>query len=863
MKLLKKITAAAVSAVLLCTVAAVPCTYAKTTDTTSTASSDASSYEWGALNIGGGGFVSGIVTGQEVMYARTDVGGAYKYNYDTDSWEQLLDFLTEDERGLLSVDAICIDPTDDNKVYMLCGCAYFSDAATVIFRTEDGGETWERTDVTDLIQVHGNGDGRQCGEAIAVDPDDPDTLYCGGDVAAGSSCLIKSTDGGVTWESVDGYADLNYYTATINWPTWESHTVAALSEGAYNTQNGVSSVLIEDGKVYVATSVSGKANVHVADVGEDVFTVLSEDLPTGYYPSRISNDGQGNLFITYIAGLAFDGSSGGAYKYDTATGTVTDISPLLEGSAKGMGAIYADPTNPDHLVATTCGLWYTQLWSEWTAEHGAVWGDCFFKSEDGGETWVKMNPGNSLGYGLDLEAEYLQDGGRSWIQYKAIHWVGSIVIDPRDTDRIFVTSGNGIFACDNTWDTKPQFYFHPDGIEEVVALDLVSVPGGDVYSAIGDYDGFIHTSVDEVGEQYQPNMGSTSAIAYCPSNPDVMVRIAENQSDGGSGYYSLDGGKTWTSMSIATGGKAAITELSDGTYRIFCSNGGSLSYSDDFGGTWNDTNISGVYRSCVLYPSVDPDDPSKVYAYGYSKPENQWDNTANVYKLYVSTDYGATFSDGIEIATYDYCDAATRIAFLGSDDLILAAGWYGLYHVTDSGTTIEKKDVYYCKTVGYGAPEEEGGLNTLYIYGKPTANDVEGIYRSTDGGDTWVCINTDHLYGGTGNGNFLVGDMNTFGTVYMSTVGCGIVYGRLTDSAETPTETTEPTESTVLYGDANVDGSVNILDVIVLNRSLLGSGTLEAQGAINADVDLDGAPSAADSLNIMRYVVKLITALPV
>ena len=43
-----------------------------------------STMEWGTLRIGGGGFVSGIVTGKDVMYARTDVGGAYKYNYDTE-----------------------------------------------------------------------------------------------------------------------------------------------------------------------------------------------------------------------------------------------------------------------------------------------------------------------------------------------------------------------------------------------------------------------------------------------------------------------------------------------------------------------------------------------------------------------------------------------------------------------------------------------------------------------------------------------------------------------------------------------------------------------------------------------------------
>ena len=91
-------------------------------------SSIASEMEWGTLKIGGGGFVSGIVTGKKAMYARTDVGGAYRFNYDTDNWEQLFGFINEDDRGLLSVDAMAIDPTDDNTVYFLCGCAYFSAA---------------------------------------------------------------------------------------------------------------------------------------------------------------------------------------------------------------------------------------------------------------------------------------------------------------------------------------------------------------------------------------------------------------------------------------------------------------------------------------------------------------------------------------------------------------------------------------------------------------------------------------------------------------------------------------------------------------------------------------------------------------
>ena len=324
-----------------------------------------SGYEWGALKIGGGGFVSAIVTGQHSMYARTDVGGAYKYNYDTDSWEQLFGFVNDQDSGLLGVGGIAIDPTDDNTVYFLCGCAYFSDARTVIFKTTDGGETFTRTDITDLIQIHGTGDGRQCGEPIAVDPEDPDILYAGGDVTAGSSCLIKSVDGGKTWDPVKGYDDLGMYPNKINWPTWTDHIVRGTETGEYKTQHGVAAIQIIDGRVYVATSLTGEANVHVADVKNDRFAVLSKDLPTGNYPLGISYDGSGDLYISYIAGLAFDGTDGGIYKYRIADGTVTDVSP----THNGFGTVSVDKNDPQKLVTRTCGLFSPQWFSEeWTEE---------------------------------------------------------------------------------------------------------------------------------------------------------------------------------------------------------------------------------------------------------------------------------------------------------------------------------------------------------------------------------------------------------------------------------------------------------------------------------------------------------------
>lgn len=821
----------------------------RTSDTVSAATEEvADSMDWGAVKIGGGGFVSGIVTGQNVMYARTDVGGAYKYNYETQSWDQLFEFLNDTDRGYLSVDAMCIDPNDDDTAYFLCGCAYFSSERTAIFKTTDGGKTFKEIEVTDLIKVHGNGYGRQCGEAIAVDPDNSDIIYCGGDTDG----LIMSTDAGETWSYVDSFNDLGLFTYEVNWPTW-TDTLEKTTVGTdYSNSNGIATIAIEDGKVFVGVSDNTIGeNVYVADVGKDNWTPLSSELPTDNFPSRINKDADGNLLISYIGNLSFGGTGGGIYKYDIAADKITNISP----TTNSFGGCVSLPDDSNTLVATTCGVWSSQLWYEdaW-ADDNVAWGDQFYRSTDGGTTWESITPGNAKSWGGPLQADYLQDGGYSWIQNKAIHWTGAIVIDPNDSNKILLTSGNGVFACDNVWDELPVYYFHPDGIEEVVALDMVSVPGGADYSAIGDYDGFIHTDVDVQGTQYTPNIGSTCAIAYCPQNPDVMVRIANGTNDVAPGLYSLDGGTTWTKMNCTTGGKAAITQLADGSYRIFQTTVGGVKYSDDMGETWNNGSLSGIYYNCTPYPFVDPENPQNVYVYGYSQAANQWDTTPTSYKLYVSTDYGATFSAPTDIATYDQCDAATRIAYLGNGKIILAAGWNGLYSADEGGKNITSKDVFYCKTVGYGAPEKDGDVNTLYMYGKPTEADVEGIYRSQDGGDTWVCINTDYLYGGTGNGNFLVGDMNEFGTVYMSTVGCGIVYGKIASDAPT-----------TLWGDANYDNEVSVSDAILILQNISDPTNypISAQGMINADVYLNGdGINAQDALSIQKFKAKQIDALP-
>ncbi len=145
-------------------------------------SGNAESYQWKNLSMGGGGFVSGLITSkqeQNLMYCRTDVGGAYKWNAATSTWKPLLDWASATQSEFYSVESIAIDPHATNKVYMFVGINYFDNGKTAILKSDDYGQTFTTIDVTSQFKAHGNGMGRSNGERLQVDPNLGSTLYVG------------------------------------------------------------------------------------------------------------------------------------------------------------------------------------------------------------------------------------------------------------------------------------------------------------------------------------------------------------------------------------------------------------------------------------------------------------------------------------------------------------------------------------------------------------------------------------------------------------------------------------------------------------------------------------------------------------
>ena len=84
---------------------------------------------------------------------------------------------------------------------------------------------------------------------------------------------------------------------------------------------------------------------------------------------------------------------------------------------------------------------------------------------------------------------------------------------------------------------------------------------------------------------------------------------------------------------------------------------------------------------------------------------------------------------------------------------------------------------------------------------------------------------------------------------------------------EQPTEapTQAPTEQITvdMYGDVNGDGAVDIMDVILLNKYLLGGSELGEKAKASADVDRNEKLDSTDSLNILKYIVELVSSLPI
>ncbi|GAA2256661.1 xyloglucanase [Streptomyces atrovirens] len=743
----------------------------------------ADTYTWKNARIDGGGFVPGIVFNRgekNLAYARTDIGGAYRWQESTKTWTPLLDSVGWDDWGHTGVVSLASDSADPDRVYAAVG-TYTNDwdpANGAVLRSTDRGASWRKAELP--FKLGGNMPGRGMGERLAVDPHDNDVLYLGAPSGHG---LWRSTDAGATWSEVTAFPNPGNYAQDPSDTSGYASDNQGITWVTFDESTGGAGTATET--IYVGVADKENAVYRSTDAGATWQRIAGQ--PTGYLAHKGVLDAEnGYLYLAYSdTGGPYDGGKGRLYRYATATGTWTDISPVAEADTYyGFSGLTVDRQNPGTVMATAYSSWWpdTQI----------------FRSTDSGGTWTQAWSYTSY---PNRENRYTMDVSSSpWLTWGAnpsppeqtpkLGWMTeALEIDPFDSDRMMYGTGATIYGTQNltNWDDDTSFTITPmvRGLEETAVNDLISPPSGaPLISALGDIGGFRHTDLTKVPSMMftQPNFTSTTSLDFAESNPDTVVR-AGNLDSGPHIAFSTDNGANWFAGTDPSGvsGGGTVAAAADGSRFVWSPQGAGVHHTTGFGTSWSAS--SGIPAGAIV--ESDRVDPKTFYGFKSGK-------------FYVSTDGGATFT--ASAATGLPAGDSVRFKALpgAKGDVWLAGGAsdgaYGLWHSTDSGATFTKlSNVDEADTIGFGKAAPGASYQTLFTSAE--IGGVRGIFRSTDQGATWTRINDDaHQWGWTGAA--ITGDPRVYGRVYVATNGRGVVYGDTSDTGggTDPEEPEEPGE---------------------------------------------------------------------
>ena len=734
---------------------------------------------------GGGGFIPGIIfstTEPGLVYARTDIGGAYRLDPESGRWIPLLDWIGFPDWNLSGVESIAIDPRDPDRVYLAVG-TYTNEWASqngAILRSSNQGHTFQRFDLP--FKVGSNMPGRGMGERLAIDPNNNRVLYLGTRSGHG---LWRSLNSGETWSQVTSFPDSGPYHEPssgpsdtydndpigVVWVTFDPRTTTNVG-GRKVSQN-----------IYVGVADPANSLWRSGDGGQTWSPVPGQ--PTGVMPQHGKLASTGILYLSYNNNAGpYDGSAGSVQKYDTASGTWTDITPPASplNGGYGFGGLAVDAQNPSTIVVSALNQW---------------WPDTqFFRSIDAGQSWNLIwnanwaNPWPNIvapNYTLNYAsvAPWLTFGATPATCTSAsstnslcpqptpkLGWmVEALEIDPFNSNRMFYGTGATMYGTNNltAWDTNGlvNISVAAVGIEETAVQDLISPPAGTAHliSAVADNGGYTHNDLTMPSVMdANPVFTTGTSLDYAELNPSFIVRVGTGGTNGMNVGFSSDSGQTWTPAASQPSGASggSVAAASDGS-RVLWSSGAGVYFSPDKGTTW--TASSGAPTGASV--RSDRVNPLKFYALS---------NGA----FYISIDGGQTFNATSATNLPPAGASAQFKATPGREgDIWLAGGStttvYGIWHSLDGGNSFFKLwNVQAASTIGFGAPARFHKYPALYSSAEVWG--VWGIYRSDDAGFTWKRINDDrHQYALTNQ--TITGDPRIYGRVYIGTNGRGIIYG--------------------------------------------------------------------------------------
>jgi hypothetical protein len=727
---------------------------------------------WTSVKWAGGGYVTGLVyhpVNSSLLYARTDVGGIYRWNAADASWIPLTDGVGfgGGEGRFHGVESLALDPTNDQKVYIATGDTVKQGANGRLYISNDRGNSWTWVDLP--FMVGGNDTGRAMGERLKVDPTNPTTLFYGTRTAG----LWKSTNSGQTWNQVTGLSSVTISGSNApigveqimfdnsnvggGQPTWILYAAIAPD---YANAAGLTSVLYK--------SVNG---------GFSWAPVAVPAAVAGYHVPHMIRNSDGYYYVVFNKN-AGEGPGGPGHLYKFGGVAHNESWRLLNSSTTGgYSGVSVHGSGPTARIA----LGVTGTWSDNPGQVTQL-------SDNDGDAW------------REIEANMVHTGttGNSYSG-----WNDTTVIDPANRDHIMHIHGGGIWETTNASSLTPTWSAKDNNLEETATLALVTPPAGATYKFInsaGDIGPWVVTDLatrPTKGPMNWWSNGNSADMAW--SDPQYIATIGVDNPNNhvGIGHWSGDGGNTWTRFASLPAGattgtdRAANIAVTTRNNAIWAPNDAVPSYTTNSGASWTATNLPakaavGVPRSYLL--KADRKNPNKVYAYDSGGAWwNQWSDTAH---FWYSTDGGKTFTERTSFTATSpmvtsFGNTSMAVNPNAEGDIWLADG-NALYHSLDSGATWTKltafssvwganqwPDIYGASVVTLGKAAA-GSTYSAAVYVVGVINGKWGVYRSDDAGATWSRFNDDaHQFGGIYH---MAGDWNTYGRIYAAGNGRGVLY---------------------------------------------------------------------------------------
>lgn len=661
--------------------------------------------------------------------------------------------------GIVSV---AIDPSNPDIIYAgSTGKGGETGPGGQIYKSTNGGDSWSKLNEHFIMcTVWGQ-------PQLIIDPDNPSIAYA----ATWLGGTWKTENAGETWTlleeapvsstalSLDAQDTYVIYLADRSTPTvWKSTDAGSTWEKIADFSSDgallVMRVLADSNTVYASTfhpSLTGGKLYKSTDSGS-TWTDITGTLPKGILDVAVDPTNSDIIYVTTNINGAHKSTDGGM--------TWTQ---LLNFPDVGAYDIEVDPVDPTILYTAARGgslpAWFTEIASD--RPDGITFTDDagVYKSTDSGLTWsqilttsascraIRLHPSNhNVLFAVDL-VDGLQvstDGGNTWTSYNT--GLDTVVLTSCAVggDRTYVgTQGCGVYSGDFdvgsgsvTW--QPDRSNKP--VPEVYSLQIEVDPTDSNRIFVSSYPGGLYRS-DADGTTFRDKNGITPSVVVDDPFRQGYYTFAIHPSDPSEMWLGTWGKgifKSYNAMGLDIPANGADMKMygkhinqividPDPPNTVYVATEEGVFKSSDGGATWSDFS-TGLDTPQIRTLEMTADGTLLCGSLGYElyyydKPDNRWR------QMNAFGQFGTFWPIWDARPLYQY----TSLLFHPTDPEVIYFGTFpaGIYKSTDGGQSWRESNVGWTNDGVFSLVFHPWNPDTIY------AGTYNGVNRSTDGGAHW------------------------------------------------------------------------------------------------------------------------------